>query len=192
MTASTSEFKVKTPLGPSGRAMAQPMDPSLVEAFQLHVTMERNASAAYLAMAIWLGERELRGFSQFFKNESTSEQDHACKFADYLISRGQKVLLQDIPSPRQDWSSVEEIISASFQMEAEVTTSLHNLYNLAERSSDMRTTVFLDPTIDVQVSAEDEFAHLLGRVRFADNQPSAMLILDSELTNGQHTRFKLA
>ena len=192
MTASISKSLIKTPLGPSGRAMAQPMESSLVDAFQLHVTMERNASAAYLAMAIWLGERELRGFSQFFSQESKSEQEHACKFADYLISRGQTVLLQDIPSPRQDWTSAEEIMSASFQLESDVTTSLHHLYSLAERSSDMRTTVFLDPTIDNQVSAEDEFAHLLGRVRFAENQPSAMLIIDGELADGKHSRFKLA
>ena len=68
-------------------------------------------------------------------------------------------------------------------MESEVTASLHNLYSIAERSSDMRTTVFLDPVIENQTKAEDEFAYLLGKVRFADNQPSALLILDSELNN---------
>ena len=57
---------------------------------------------------------------------------------------------------------------------------------MAERASDVRTTVFLDPMIDKQVQAENEFAHLLGRVRFADNQPSVILIIDNELNEGQH------
>ena len=72
-------------------------------------------------------------------------------------------------------------MAVSFQMESDVTTSLHQLYSMAERSTDTRTTVFLDPTIDAQVKSEDEFAYLLGRVRFAQNQPAALLIIDNEL-----------
>ncbi|MCS5693595.1 ferritin [Cyanobium sp. FGCU-6] len=178
--------------GPAGRAMAQPMDSALVEALHQHLTMERQASAAYFAMAIWFAERELRGFSLFFKQEAKSEQDHAATFADYLIARGQTVVLQDLAAPRQTWSSAEDVMAASFQMEADVTTSLQQLYAMAERSSDLRTTVFLDPIVDAQVDAENEFAHLLGRVRFAQSQAAAMLILDGELSEGKHSPAKLA
>ncbi len=189
-TANSSFLEIAT--GPAGRAMAQPMDKSLLEAFQQHLTMERNASASYFAHSIWFAERELRGFSKYFKEESHNEQIHAAAFADYLISRGQTVILQDLPVPRQSWTSVEEIMAFSFQLEVDVTSSLHQLYAMAERSSDMRTTVFLDPTIDLQVQSEHEFAHLLGRVKLADNQASAMLIIDGELTNGLHAPAKLA
>ena len=194
MTASVSTGASTAPVatGPAGRAMAQPMEASLVEALQEHLTMERKASAAYFAMAIWFAERELRGFSHFFKHEGHSEQEHAARFADYLIARGQTVVLQDIPAPRQSWSSPEEILAASFQMEADVTASLQQLYAMAERASDLRTTVFLDPIIDSQVDSENEFAHLLGRVRFAQNQPAAMLIIDGELSDGKHEPAKLA
>ncbi len=192
MTAVTNRSSLNLLTGPAGRAISQPMEPSLVEALQQHLTMERNASAAYFALAIWFAERELRGFSRFFKDESKSEQEHASKFADYLIARGQTVVLEDIPAPRQEWESYEEIIGTSFQMEADVTTSLHQLYSIAERASDMRTTVFLDPTIDNQVASENEFAHLLGRVKFAQNQPSALLIIDNELNDGKNNPAILA
>ena len=193
MTASASTGASTAPVatGPAGRAMAQPMEASLVEALQEHLTLERKASAAYFAMAIWFAERELRGFSHFFKHESRSEQEHAAKFADYLIARGQTVILQDIPAPRQNWSSPEEILAASFQVEADVTASLQQLYAMAERASDLRTTVFLDPIVDGQVDSENEFAHLLGRVRFAQNQPAALLIIDGELSDGKHEPAKL-
>jgi ferritin len=177
--------------GPAGRAVAQPMDLALLEALQHHLTMERQVSAAYFAMAIWFAERELRGFSHFFKQEAKSEQEHAATFADYLIARGQTVVLQDLSAPRQAWSSAEEIMAASFQMEADVTTSLQQLYAMAERSSDLRTTVFLDPIVHAQVDAENEFAHLLGRVRFAHSQAAAMLIIDGELSNEKHSPAKL-
>ena len=178
---SATSSSISLNLGPSGRAMAEPMDSSLLEAITHHLTMERNASAFYFAIAIWFAERELRGFSQFFKDESLNEQAHAAKFAEYLIARGQTVLLDELPAPKQDWKSAEQIMITSFQMESDVTTSLNQIYSMAERASDMRTTVFLDPTIDNQVSSEDEFAYLLGRVRFANEDPSAMLIIDGEL-----------
>ena len=132
-------------------------------------------------MSLWFLERELRGFSSYFIEESKNEQEHAKSISDYLVARGQTVLLADIPAPCQNWNSIEEVIAASFQLESDVTTSLHQLYAMAERSADTRTNVFLDPIIDNQVSAEDEFAYLLGKVRFADGQPSALLIIDSEL-----------
>jgi ferritin len=192
MSASLSTASVTVATGPAGRAMAQPMEAGLVEALQQHLTMERNASAAYFAMAIWFAERELRGFSHFFKDEGRNEQDHACKFADYLIARGQTVVLDEVSAPRQAWSSAEEILAASFLMEADMTSSLQQIYLMAERASDLRTTVFLDPIIDSQVESENEFAHLLGRVRFAQNQPAAMLIIDGELSEGKHDPAKLA
>ena len=66
-------------------------------------------------------------------------------------------------------------------MEADVSSSLNQLYSIAERSSDNRTSVFLDPIIESQIASEDEFAHILGRVKFANNDPSALFILDNEL-----------
>lgn len=168
------------------------MDPALLEALQEHLGMERCASAAYFAMAIWFAERELRGFAHYCKQEAVSEQGHAGRFADYLIARGQTVLLHDVPSPRQAWTSAEEILAAAFQMEADVTSSLHQLYAMAERSADVRTTSFLDPLVDGQVAAEHELAHLLGRVRFAQGQPAAMLVIDAELSNGLHAPASLA
>lgn len=189
-TSSLSSMPVAA--GPAGRAMAQPMEADLTEALQQHLTMERQSSAAYFAMAIWCAERELRGFAAFFKQEAADEQAHAGTFADYLIARGQTVVLQELAAPRQSWSSVEELMAASFQMEADVTTSLQQIYAMAERSGDTRTTVFLDPLVDGQVSSENTFAHLLGRVRFAQHQPAALLIIDGELSAGQHDTASLA
>ena len=171
--------------GPSGRAVAEQMNSDLLTAFQLHLNMERQAHTVYFAAALWCAERELRGFAQFFRNESFSELQHSAKFADFLIARGQTVELHDLPAPQQQWTMPIDLMATSFQMEVDVTTSLQQLYAFAERSSDTRTTVFLDPMIEKQTQSEHEFAHLLGRVRFADNQASALLLIDNELELGK-------
>ena len=168
-------------LGPSGRAIAQPIDVDLLDALYQHTSLERVSSAQYLAMSLWLLERELRGFSSFYKKESLSEQEHGFNFAKYIIARGQSVLLDEVTKPIQEWNTVEELVTLSFQMEADVTTSVQQLYAIAERSNDTRTTVFLDPVIDEQIKSEDEMAYILGKVKFSKNDPSALFIIDNEL-----------
>ena len=180
-SATSSSIGLK--YGPSGRAISQPIDIDLIEALYQHTSLERVSSAQYLAMSLWFLERELRGFSSFFKKESLSEQEHGFNFAKYIVARGQTVLLDEVTKPIQEWKTVEELLTLSFQMEADVTTSVQQLYSMAERSNDTRTTVFLDPVIDEQIKSEDEMAYILGKVKFAKNDPSALLIIDNELNN---------
>ena len=101
--------------------------------------------------------------------------EHAQKFADYLIARGQSVKIDEIPEPVQTWDSIEDLISYSFNMEADLTSSLQQLYSISERISDTRTNVFLDPIIEAQTKSEDEFANILGKVKFASNQPLSLI-----------------
>lgn len=179
-------------IGPSGRAMAQPMEPDLLAALQHHLGMERQAHIAYVAMALWSSERELRGFAQFFKQEAADELNHAALFADYLVARGQRVALEALPAPQQQWTGIEELLAMVFQMEADVTTSLQQLYALAEAAGDVRTTVFLDPIIQGQTDAEHQVAHLLGRVRLAQGNTAALLMIDGEISAGQSLPTSLA
>jgi len=178
--------------GPAGRAMAQPMDPALLEGLQEHLAMERKASAAYWAMAIWFAERELRGFCAYLKAESQGEQSHAGLVADYLLARGQSVALGALPAPRQEWSGAEEILAEAFRLEADITSSLQLLYAMAERAGDLRTTVFLDPMVQGQIDAENMAAHLLGRVRFTRQEAAGMLMIDAELSAGHSAPTSLA
>ena len=186
LSTSTSRASASIECGPSGRAVAEVIAPDLLNAIQDHLNMERQAHAAYFAAAIWFAERELRGFSRFFRDESSSEHEHAAKFAEYIIARGQSVSLKAVEAPLQIWESPADVMASAFQMEVDVTSSLQQLYSMAERVTDTRTTVFLDPMVEMQTQSEHEFAHLLGRVKFADNQAAALLLIDSELDQGNN------
>ncbi|QNI54133.1 ferritin [Synechococcus sp. BIOS-E4-1] len=181
---SDSSKHLEVQVGPSGRAMAESMDPALLEGFQAHFNMERQAHATYFGAAIWMGERELRGFSKHFNDEARGEQEHAAKVADYLIARAQSPELQALEAPDQSWKSVLDVMSTAFLTERDVTTSLQQLLVEAERVGDSRSTVFLEPMVEQQIKAEHEAAHLLGRTRFADGQAAAVLVIDNELREG--------
>ena len=181
MTENNLQTQKIVNIGPSGRAVAQPMDAGLLDNFFEHLTMERYAHVQYFSIYLWFQERDLDGFASYFLNESKGEMDHAQKFADYLIARGQNVKLKDLPAPVQKWDSIEDLVSYSFNMEADLTSSLQQLYSISERISDTRTNVFLDPVVEAQTKSEDEFAHLLGKVKYAKEQTSAILLINSEL-----------
>lgn len=76
-------------------------------------------------------------------------------------------------------------------MEADVTASLLQLYGNAEKDIDRRTTVFLDAIVDAQRLSEHEAAYLLGRVKFAANNPAAVMIIDAELRESEAEPAKL-
>ena len=191
MTTSTSQATITVPTGPAGRAMAEPMSAELLDLMEAHLNLERQSAADYFAAAIWFAERELVGFAEHLRDEAKQEQEHAAKFADYLITRGQRPVLDTIEPPRQEWPDVEQVIANVFRMEADVTASVLQLYSIAEKDMDRRTSVFLDPIVDGQRLSEHEAAYLLGRVKFAAGNPAAVMIIDAELKEGKAEPAKL-
>ncbi|WP_413746472.1 ferritin [Synechococcus sp. MIT S9507] len=191
MTASQIQAPIEVPTGPAGRAMAEPMSAEMLDLMEAHLNLERQSAADYFAAAVWFAERELTGFAEHLRDEAKQEEQHAAKFADYLISRGQRPVLDTIEPPRQQWTGVEQVIANVFRMEADVTASVLQLYNTAEKDIDRRTTVFLDPIVDGQRLSEHEAAYLLGRVKFAAGNPAAVMIIDAELREGEAEPAKL-
>ena len=191
MTNSATQATITIPVGPAGRAMAEPMSSELLDLMEAHLNLERQSAADYFAAAIWFAERELTGFAEHLRDEAKQEQEHAAKFADYLISRGQRPVLDTVEPPRQQWPDVEQVIANVFRMEADVTASVLQLYGTAEQDIDRRTTVFLDAIVDAQRLSEHEAAYLLGRVKFAANNPAAVMIIDAELREGEAEPAKL-
>ena len=182
MSESALNQKSKIQFGPSGRAVSQEIENDLLDNILQHLTMERNANVQYFSMSLWFQERDLNGFSSFFLKESKDELEHAYKFTNYLIARGQNVDLHELAKPVQEWESIKDLIVYAFNMEADLTISLQQLYAISERTSDIRTNVFLDPIVESQIKSEDEFAHILGKVRFSGENPSAILIVDEYLS----------
>ena len=191
MTTSTTQATITVPVGPAGRAMAEPMSSELLDLMEAHLNLERQSAADYFAAAIWFAKRELSGFAEHLRDEAKQEQEHAAKFADYLISRGQRPVLDAVEPPRQQWTDVEQVIANVFRMEADVTASVLQLYGTAEGDNDKRTSVFLDPIVDGQRLSEHEAAYLLGRVKFAAGNPAAVMIIDAELREDEAEPAKL-
>ena len=142
VSSTTSSISDQITRGPAGRATAEPLSVDLLSALQAHLNLERKAHVAYFAAAIWCAERELKGFSKFFNTESKDEHEHAAHFGDYLISRGRNCEIRRARCSFARLGFTRRFDGIIIYNGMYVTTSLQQIYALAERSGDTRTTVF--------------------------------------------------
>jgi ferritin len=161
------------------------MNSDLLNGLNEHLKLEFRASHEYLAMAIWLAEHDLPGFSRWMRQQSSDELMHAQRIIDHLIERDQKVTLPAINAPPTGWKSAEALCTHVLKNEQEVTGSINNLYAMAERAKDRPATVMLQWFVTEQMEEEAAARALLGRIRLAGNSGVGLLMVDQELASGK-------
>ena len=156
----------------------------LTSAINNHLTCEFQASHTYLAMSIWLREKDLIGFSKYMETKSNEERTHASRMIAFLVDNDEKVELPSINAPDHEWESLETLFSNVYSMEKEVTASINHIYGIAERLNNRPATVMLDWFIDEQVKEESEARFICKRLKLVNTNTAAMLILDQQFFDG--------
>ncbi len=160
------------------------MNKDLLKGFNDHLKLEFRAFHEYLAMAIWLAENDLPGFSTWMKQQSSDELAHAQRIIDHLVERDQKVVLPAISAPPVSWKSAEALCDHVLKNEREVTASINELFSLADKSKDRPASVMLQWFVNEQMEEEAAARAVLGRIRLAGNTGVGLLMIDQELATG--------
>jgi ferritin len=161
------------------------MNSDLLNGLNEHLKLEFRASHEYLAMAIWLAEHDLPGFSKWMRKQSSDELLHAQRIIDHLVERDQKVILPAVSAPPASWTAAEALCAHILQNEQEVTASINNLYAIAEKTKDRPATVMLQWFVTEQMEEEAAARAVLGRIRLAGNSGVGLLMIDQELATGR-------
>ena len=155
------------------------LEPVMQEALNRQFNHEQTASQEYLSMAAWFEKMSLRGFAKFMRKQSEEETEHAMRVFDHICDRGGEVTVGPIEKPRADYGTPKGVFEAAYAREQANTSSIHELYKLAQERADYPTQTMLHWFIDEQVEEEqwcEEALHLLEIV--GDNK-SALLMLDN-------------
>lgn len=161
------------------------MEETLHRRINDHLALEFGAAHRYLALAIWFELHDLPGFARFMRQQSQDELGHAGRFVDHLLERDLGVELPAIDKPPAEWQSVESAVSDVLEAEREVTRSIEDLYDLAEKASDRPAMIMLQWFINEQVEEENVARALLGRIRLVDGNGLGLLMIDQELGKDQ-------
>ncbi len=153
----------------------------LADAFNDQVTMELASSVAYLQMSAHFDASNLVGMAAWMRAQAEEEREHAHRFLDFVLDRGNPVEIGAIEAPRAAFDSVEEVFETSLAQERAVTESIHRLYRMATDAGDLASIPFLQTFIEEQNEEEASVETILERVRLAGGESSALLLLDSEL-----------
>jgi ferritin len=156
----------------------------LTKAINQHLASEFQASHTYLAMSIWLREKDLAGFSRYMLGKSDEERGHAARMIAYLVDCDETVELPTIQAPERTWDSVQQLFDQVFEMEKRVTASINHLYTLSEEAAERSASAMLDWFVSEQIQEEAEARFVLKRLRLAGDNAAALLLLDQQFLEG--------
>lgn len=157
------------------------MHQALSGAFNDQVTSELAASITYLQMAAWFDSEELPGMAHWMYQQAAEETGHARRFIDFVVDRGAKVVVGDIPAPTNDFSGPVAAFEAALAHEREVTAQIRNLYQLASEHSDLESFPLLHQFLAEQVEEESTVETILAQLRRAGDSQPALLLIDRDL-----------
>lgn len=157
------------------------MSDELARSFSEQVTMELSASVAYLQMSAWFDSIDLPGMASWMRIQSGEERLHALRFMDFVLDRGNKLVIGDRKKPKDDFESPKAVFGAALAQEQSVTRSIRDLYLKASEEKDVESYPLLDWFLTEQVEEESTVQKILGQLGHAGADGSALLMLDREL-----------
>jgi len=157
------------------------MDKKLAKAFNDQIKNELYSAYLYLAMAAWSESKNLPGFAHWFRVQFKEETTHGMKMFEFLVDRGERVLLEAIPQPETEFSSALNAFEETLKHEKKVTALIHGLSELSSKVSDHASVVFLQWFITEQVEEEKNATAIIETLKMIKPDSAALIMLDREL-----------
>lgn len=157
-----------------------PMKSEVRDAISEQIKHEFYSSYLYLSMAGSFEVANLPGFAHWMRKQSEEEREHAMKFFDFLLDRGEQVQLRGIDQPPYAFRSPLDAFEQALEHEKEITSRIHGLYDLSVQENDYPAQVFLNWFVTEQVEEEKAATEIVERLRMAGEDNAAILLLDKE------------
>ena len=162
------------------------MSDQLAAAFNDQISLELASSHAYLQLAAYFADASLTGFESWMRAQADEERMHALKFFDYVLDRGNQVELAAISGPGEMPGSALEAFEIALGAEQTVTESINRLHALAREEHDAASYPLLEWFLTEQVEEEASVGAIVDQLRFAGENPAAVLMLDREHAGRAH------
>ena len=154
------------------------MDKKVHEAMNEQIKHELYSAYFYLSMSAYCDAANLPGFAKWLKVQAKEEQEHAMKFYEHLLDRGEKVVLKAIEQPPVEFASVKDIFTKVYEHEKLVTSLINAIYTKAYEAKDVASQIFLQWFINEQVEEEKHSSSILDMVQKVEGSVGALFQLD--------------
>lgn len=135
----------------------------------------------YLAMAAWCHDQNLPGFANFFKVQAQEENMHAMKFFGFIDELAQRVKIQGMDEPANEFESLLAVFEAALEHEQFVTKRIHLLMEIAQEEKNYPAISFLNWFVDEQVEEEDTMRTIVDKIKMVGAKGHILYLLDKEM-----------
>jgi ferritin len=136
---------------------------------------------AYLAMTAYFEHTNFPGFSKWTRLQYEEEIGHGMRLFDFVHARGGRAAVHAIPEPPSDFGSPLDVFEKALRQEQKVTSSINELYELAQKEKDYGTQIELQWFITEQIEEENTFEEIIQTLQLAGDNQAALLLLDRQL-----------
>ena len=149
--------------------------------FNRQLTMELDASNAYLAMAGWLENAGFPGFSSWMQMQSEEERLHGLKLYQFILDRETEISIGSIDAPKATFESLIDAFETALAQEKAVTAAISNMYGIANAEGDYASIPLLQWFVTEQIEEEATVSQVIDDLELAEANPQALLLLDREM-----------
>lgn len=153
----------------------------LREAMNEQIGHEFFSAYVYLSMSAYCENHNLTGFAHWLREQAREEVDHALRFVDFLLERGQAVRLPAMAAPPAEFGSPLEVMEAALEHERKISGRIGKLYAMAVEEQDYPAQVFLQWFVTEQVEEEATVGLIVERLKLFGAEGVALFGLDQEL-----------
>lgn len=136
----------------------------------------------YWACAAYFDYIDLDNIARYFRLHAAEEKTHADKFYDYINDNGGRAIIPEVKKPMGEFKNVVHPFELAVQAEEDTSENIRKISKLAAEEQDHRTIHFIHEFELEQQEEEDLWNYNLSRVKLAEKDNSALLILDHEMS----------
>lgn len=146
------------------------------------VNKELYSAYLYLSMSAYFSDLGLLGFANWMRIQAQEEQAHAMFIYDFLLDRGEKVVLSAIDAPPSTWANSLNVMEEVLKHEVYVTSLINNIVSVAEEVKDRATMSYMNWFVDEQVEEEANAKEIIDKLKLIGDDKSALYLLDKDLS----------
>lgn len=146
------------------------------------VNKELYSAYLYLSMSAYFSDIGLLGFANWMRVQTQEETAHAMLIYDFLINRGEKVILTAIDAPPNKWANPLQVMEEVLKHEIYVTSLINNIVAVAEEQKDRATMSYFNWFVDEQVEEEANAQDIISKLKLIGDDKSALYLLDKDLS----------
>lgn len=147
------------------------------------IMKELYSAYLYLNIANYYSDEGLVGFENWFYIQAQEERDHAMLIRTYLLNNDEKIKLLPIEAPQGEYKEFVDPLKETLAHEQSVTASIHNIYAVANKQQDYRTTEFLNWFVQEQGEEEKNATDLIKKYELFAKDGKGLYELDQELSS---------